>query len=175
MDVPRSFVAGDSVELEITDPDHSPVEGWGAQWVIQTPTPTVTSAVVVDDGFTFELASADSATITPGQYAQYLVYTNGAQRETVQQESVLILPNPLVSATPTWAQSTLLLVEGAITKLSRTSNSQVSINGETYTKQSIDKLLELRNYLVTIAASELKAQGKPAPGGPKTIVCTFTS
>jgi hypothetical protein len=173
--LPRSFVAGDSFNFEYNDVSHPASQGWAAQFVIMTTAPTLIAGVADGDAFDFSMDSATSALIVPGEYGQALVFTKAGKRETVSLLSVIVLPNPVVASAPSWAMMALTECETAIRNWAKGSNAQVSINGETYTKKDIDKLLTLRNYLATVVASELKLQGKPTRSGFKTIVTEFSS
>lgn len=177
-DVPTYIVAGDSSTFDVLVTDHPFSEGWTMQYsiVFGTNAPTLFTAVEgPDDGHTVNMDAATTAGMPIGKSAAYAVFALGSERVTYQMGFIYVQPNPLLPLPVTWARETLELVKTALQKIGQSSNAQVSINGETYNKQSLSALMAFHDRLVHAISNEEAAAGRRGSGGFRTIRTRFTN
>lgn len=133
------------------------------QLVIRVPIqPLVIDATVdADDNFVCVLTADASAQLPSGTWelVEVLTNTGTSERNSDRLGQLTVQPNPLVPDAPSWAQAALLAAEAAIMKIAQSPNATVSVNGQSYTKQNLDSLINLRNYLANIVATQRVADG----------------
>lgn len=172
----NSLTSGDSANFFIdrTCGDYAPPD-WEAQFIIGTDTPTPFDAITTGGRFNVLITADQSEALVSGVYLCNVVFTNPttSERKTISQPYFIVFPNPLVTATPGWEKTTLAAVQVALTTLAGSPNSQVSVNGQTFTKQSITALLAFRDRLLAEIAYKDAQLGLPAPGQSRTIKTIF--
>lgn len=172
--LPRVMTAGDSTTVNVMDFDH-PSPDWTMQLSILSPTPAILAGTAgVGGSFDLALDSAFTGAIAPGQYSTALIFSSAGKRETRTGPILYLLPDPLSPITPTWEMTTLVMCQTAIQKIGKSPNSQVTINGQSYTKANINNLLDLMNRLINTVANQLRAMGRPTGAvGPRKIITRF--
>lgn len=169
--VTGQYVVGDTIAFAVGASGYKSAD-WDLKFVIGSTPPTSFAATPDGDGWEINAAPANTSEIQPGVHAVALVLTHkttGA-RQTYATRRISFLPDPTRSFPTSWAQRTLDKIETAIEKLSGSTNQQVIINGESYTKKDIARLMEVRRELRVEVDNERQSLGR---GRSRRIVSRF--
>lgn len=174
---PKSFVAGDTVEFDVANPDYLPADGWSLTIIISTSTPAEFDAVVDGDHFHVTIPGegevVPNSDIATGIFRMSEVYTKDAVRKTARTWRVHVMQNPSKAVDPSWAQQTLEACQTAITSLASKKLKQTTVDGQNYVFQDLPELIKLRDRcLFEIGAANQRA-GLPGIGGRKVIQTRF--
>lgn len=148
--IPRVFEAGETIRYTTSDGDYSALL-WTLQVALNNgvTAPTLITATANGTGFDVVISAAVSATLTPGTYRASEVFTAispTTEKAIGRTDIVDVLPNPSVTATPSYAQAQVTLLETAITSLGSAGGfTSVSFNGQSF---SIDNIDNYRSQLV---------------------------
>jgi hypothetical protein len=173
---PQSFNAGDAATFTIFDGAYLPGDGYTSKLIFSKDG----QVVLTKDGdangtkFVFTIASADTATVVPGEYTFSFTFTKDGARSSTGADFVYINPNPEVSITLSPAQQQLAACEEAILALSSNGNASVSFNGQSFTKRNLVDLMDFRDRLQARVNAELRALGLSRKGGARTVATRFS-
>ena len=176
--LPKSFFAGDTVEQTFGVNGYSPSEYTCTYGLPDAKTGGFTKLCTSSGAnFVLTITSAESANINAGLWAAFLIFTrvSDSARFTELVPSVLVYPNPATERPASWARTTLAAAEAAIAKIASKPNASVSVGGQTYTKQSLAALMELRDELKMEIQQESMLDGRPNSGGYRTIRTRFVN
>lgn len=171
--IPASIEQGNDYSLSLAYADYPTATWTGAALILAQPggnvQPARFTATVASSRFTFNLDNITTAAISPGIW-QYAVYVTDASsnRNCAESGTIAVLDNLEVQAAPSPAARMLAAIEAAIEKLSGSSFSTVSFNGQSYTRSSIGMLQDKRVQLQAEVWREQQAQKRlrgTAPSG----------
>lgn len=153
---PTELAAGDSLQASFSNSDYLPDDGWGFSLLLRGPVALELVGVPNDTAFDVELTVGDSATLTPGRYRWFAVYTfdSPAERATSLDGYVDVTANPetVTGDQRTWAARKLAAIEAAL--LVRPDASSYSIGGRTYAFESHAEMMRIREALLAEVAKE---------------------
>lgn len=113
-------------------------------------------ATITNAQFVFTLAHGITATITPGIWeTSVYLYDGDDNRICAQSGKIAVLDDLMVEQAPTIAQQMLDALNTAILQLSSATNQSVSFNGQSYTRSSLQMLLDQQ---VTLQAEVWREQ-----------------
>lgn len=96
-------------------------------------------------------------TLSAGENLASFVFSDGTHRATSDQQSVSILPDPTVAATPSFAQAQVTLLQTVVAAFSTSAHQTVSFNGQSFTKSNVT---DYRNQLVYWQAIVIQENAK---------------
>jgi len=154
---PSTHEAGDTLRVEVGYSDF-PATLWTAELKIATTGTRPTSVTGTASGtkFIFLLTAQQSAVMTAGVHGYSVKVTETASGEIQTAETGIIrfLANLGASLTLTTAGTQLAAANAALTILLAQPNSNVSFNGQNFTKENQSALLDIISRLETKVASE---------------------
>jgi len=171
---PRKIVSGDTFSWSIANSSY-PSTDYTLKISVQSleagVDPTVFDGVIEGDGFLVMMPSEVTETIKPGTYSISEVYTrvSDSARFTRLTWVLRVTPNPLGTPETSWARTTLGVTETAIKNLATKAMTRVSVDGQVYEFQDLNKLIALRDRLRFEVASEMNAAGIPTTAGGRRL------
>lgn len=93
--IPTLHVAGDTLSGTLSGSTYSPTSGWSAQLVLIGPERYTVNATAAAPDYAITTASV----IVAGVYALRVLYTNGAERHTVDLGQLTVVPDPADAGT----------------------------------------------------------------------------
>lgn len=160
---PRFIRAGDSLQW-IRSLSDFPAPAWTLKYVLLAPAYKIEVTSTADgSSHKVDLSSSVTSGYPPGNYTFTGYVDNaGGERHTLFRRMMEILPDLTSLETEdgrSYAVRTLEKVEMAITELSDKGLTSASINGNTWTRQDIGKLMGLRSRLKSEVELEHQADG----------------
>lgn len=145
--MPDTFTAGNSLNLQLSFPDYSALDGWNSKLFLNGGTPLNTTGSISDTGFLYSISSTRTANMTVGLYNYTIVVYTDSEQHTAQSGFITVLANPNTQ-TPRMAHVDKMInaieavMEGRVTD----DVSSISIAGRSITNLDINELLNLRAY-----------------------------
>jgi hypothetical protein len=141
---PSSFVAGDTVRITLSDPDH-PSTAWSLQVQLQGANSKATFNAAASGAGTFSLVlnSADTAKLAAGEYSVFYLYTETSSGERVTDDEtrlLAVLPDPAAKVTSSTAQQILDALEATLKVVAQDPDTSVNFNGQSYTSKNLKDL-----------------------------------
>ena len=135
------------------------------------------AAAASGNDFLITATAETTANWTPGRYNHSAIVTCIADETVIPvwNGQVQVLPNMGISTPQTPAQTQLASLDASITKLLAGTIKSATINGQSWTKNDLKTLFDIRDRLQTRVDAELRAIGLSRKGGSKTIVTRFCS
>ncbi len=170
-----SLVAGDTLKLTVGMTDYPATDGWSMKLCLTRDGTALLAVDGVPNGVDFDItiSAAASASLAPGRAEVFLVFTKDSERYTVSHGSLAIVPNPLVTMTPTSTMSALAACNATIALIVAQPEATANFNGQSYTLQNIRDLYEIRNALAAAVAAELASMGVKTKPSFKQILTRF--
>lgn len=136
---PPKFEAGNTVVWAESFPDF-PASEWALAFILSIGGIKKLSVDADPDGddFTVTLTAADTGELASGTYDWAEYVTKYSERATIRTGTVIVLPNLAEDQEPSFAQSQVELLQGALAKLAAGTNESVNINGQSFTKRNIE-------------------------------------
>lgn len=121
---------------------------WDATLVIRDSEGNVVSFIGADDGsnHSFSLANADTSKLKAGLGTAVVTFSDGTNRQSSYPYSIWIDPDPTKAILPTEAEKIVNEIEAAILKLSGTTETSVSFNGQSFTKRDLGAMNQMLTY-----------------------------
>ena len=171
---PSIITAGLNAQWKLTFPDYLYADSWVATVYIigngiqYTITGTATSPASSYHLFT-KLASETSAYIA-GDYKYKIIVVNGTSKWQMEEGRISILPN-FISETGIYSKSEnetiLALLKKGIKELASKTTSQVTVDGVSYTRMTLNEMIKASNHYQFLVNQEIAAeqlsQGFPDP------------
>lgn len=141
---PSSFVAGDTVRVTLSDPDH-PSTAWSLQVQLQgsSSRAAFNASAVSAGAFSLVLSATDTAKLTAGEYSVFFVYTETASGDRVTDDEMrllAVLPDPAAKVTSSTAQQILDALEATLKVVAQDPDTSVNFNGQSYTSKNLKDL-----------------------------------
>ena len=139
---PRSFVAGDTVRVTISDGDY-PSSLWTlAVRFVGVAAFSFSASATSGEQFEIVLSAAQSLTITPGNYNVVFTYTETAsgEKQSVAIGQTHVYSDPSGVAPISQARQTLNAMNVALLALAAGTTSTVNFNGQSFTKKNLKEL-----------------------------------
>ena len=163
---PRIIRSGDFLTWRRQLASYPASDGWTLRYVLisklESSKQEITATADGDDHLV-EVTSAVTAGYRPGEYRLFGFVEKDGKRHTLLESRTTVEPNPEaleIKDLQSFAEKTLVLVEEALTKLADKGLSSASINGQSYTRQDIDKLRNWRSSLRSEIEAEKLADGR---------------
>lgn len=156
---PCQFASGDTVRVTISESEY-PSSLWALSVRLVSGLAAFTFAAPAGTGGAYDLAitAAQSATIAPGKYAVYYVFTEIAvpnDRVTLDCcRSTTVLIDPAVPGDPSVARQTLTAMEAAFLLLGAGTTKEVNFNGQSFSYQNLKEFQDAINRQRTVVAAE---------------------
>lgn len=160
---PQVFIAGDTLSFVRQVSNYPASSGWTLSYVLRGPTTIKINAVTYSTSdYLVSESAANTANWTAGVYSvQAYVSNSTGYRYSVDTwfPKITIKPDPSKyvegsASNLTFAQRTLLAVETAIESLSSKKVATASVNGQSYSIQSLNQLVALRQRMREEVRSE---------------------
>jgi hypothetical protein len=168
--VPRVIVAGTTVKFTRQLADFPPGAGWTYTIYFNGANNVFNKAGVAqaDGSFLVTIASADTASLTPGAYRYAERVTNGSEVYDMVGDELVVQIEPNLATAPagsflTHAEKTLSVIEAALSGRLTADLESYQIAGRQVTKIPIKELRELRGWY---AAEVARAQNPGTLGTP---------
>lgn len=162
---PASLIAGDSIDWTINHPDYLATAGWVLSYKLLSPSHNININSAADgDSHVVTLDSTTTAAYNAGFYTWHKLFTNGAQRKTVQVGNITIKPN-IADLTAqdgrSHAKKMLDAIEALLEGSATTGDLHVlQVAGVNRSmQQDTGKLIQLRNQYTIELARENQAAG----------------
>lgn len=160
---PQVFTAGDTLSFVRQVSNYPASSGWTLSYVLRGPTTIKTNAVTYSTSdYLVSESATNTANWSAGVYSvQAYVSNSTGYRYSVDTwfPKITIKPDPSkyvegAASNLTFAQRTLLAVETAIESLSSKKVATASVNGQSYSIQSLNQLVALRQRMREEVRSE---------------------
>lgn len=142
-DFPASFVAGDTVRVNIPGGDY-PATGWTLKVLFSGSTGNKSfDAAAQGSDYLLTLIAAQTATLTAGQYAVSYIFTENNTSERVTDNAmsiVAVFPDPTATVTESIAKQTLAAFEATLLILAGDPDATVNFNGQSFTARNPKEL-----------------------------------
>ena len=145
--IPSQFEAGDTVIFTESFPDYAPGT-YTAALVLNNGAAAATSISATTSGtsFLFTLSASVTAAITPGDYTFAIYATSGSTRYTAKSGVVKVIPNLTATATPSFAQAQVTLLQTVLAEFNATTRTSVSFNGQSFSRASVNEYQKQLTY-----------------------------
>lgn len=173
--VPQKFYAGDLVRFTWGHSDY-PASAWTATLALKNPQDLTASYATAtgtadDDDHLFTLTSLVTTALRPGVYQYAIIVAETAtptEKVTAQTGTIRILPSVLSNAKGP-RRTAYEAARTALEALAAKKFQSVSVEGETYTLQTVAELSSLVDRLLLEAMQEDADFGLPVAGGVRRI------
>lgn len=176
---PSAIVAGDTIKW-LKSLSCYPAPTWTLTYAFRGPANIDVLATAEGADHLVNIPAATSAVYTAGLYSLSARVTNGTDVYSVPlgASAILIKANPATITAGTDLRSTaaksLAAVKDAILKLSSKTAATVTLNGQSYTLQDLEKLMKLQGFLQSQVNAEIDAENIAAGlGSRKNILVRF--
>lgn len=171
------FTAGDTFVQTVSVQEFPPATYDSRMVIVGLGEDGEIEGVEVEGQHAFNVSATDTGAWAPGSY-RYVIQFISKDTEAVTtygQGTINIAPNPLLPLPVSWVRSTLTQVEAALTKLAGKTNSVASVNGQSFTKVDLSKLVQWRKDLKAELDQENALAGKPSATAGRTIITQFVN
>lgn len=162
--LPPALNAGDSLDLELSEPLYSAADGWSVVFELRGASDITITATGAGTTHTVALTSATTADWAPGAYwyARLAVNAAAGKRVTLGSGQLTIRPN-LAAITGAFdgrseAKQILDAIDARLLNRATTDQQKYSIAGRSIDRIPIAELLSLRDRFAEIYARELRAE-----------------
>lgn len=170
MSIPSVITAGDSLSFVESYSSYPAGDGWSLQIILMNQAGKIElGSSASGNDFAFEIAAAETASWTAGSYRAIPVFSNSAERITLDSSPVTVEPDPLtVNALDgrTQAQRILDSLRACYESFVKTGMVQeVGINGRVTKFRTAEDILDQINYWQTVVNAEYAKKSGNASGG----------
>lgn len=179
--IPSSIDAGLNFSFKRKYDNYLPTDSWVSTMYIFNKgiQYTVTATDNGDSYHLFSKVASDTASYIAGDYSYNILVVNGINKWPIESGVITINPNIITATGGIENRSKIKIIldnlDKVIEALSVTTTTEVTINGKSYKRSSLNELLKTRDRYQTMYNQEL-ANIALANGGadPKKIYARFT-
>ncbi len=179
--IPASIDAGLNFSFKRKYNDYLPADSWVAYFYIFNKglQYTVTATDNGDSYHLFSKVASDTASYIAGDYSYNILVVNGLNKWPMESGVITINPNIITATGGIENRSKVKIIldnlDKVIEQLSKTTTTEVTVDGTTYKRSSLNELLKTRDRYQTMYNQEL-ANIALANGGAdhKKIYARFT-
>lgn len=158
---PEKIVAGDSVEWSKSVGLYPASDGWVLNYAFHGPADIAIGTTAAGDSHVVQISASESATFPPGYYKWASFFTRGDARKTYQTGSIDILADPTASTggvnQKSYNQQVLDAVNAVILNQASKAQQEMSVEGISIKKRSMQDLLMLQDRFNLLVAEEKRA------------------
>jgi hypothetical protein len=148
--IPGRFSAGTTVVYRRIFASYSP-DVWTLTLLLRGPSDFTKDAEPAGTSFVVTLTPEDTAGLLPGTYRYWERVTDGIDVVEIEVGTIVVDADPTqIGIIQSWAEKTLPVVEAAIAKQLTDGMRGYTILGRTVERLSLDELLRLRAYCLSI-------------------------